>query len=100
MPRKNEFCALINPEAGVTPAKPAIAPVITPVVDGFSLLLLQESPIQTRADVADAICDTNNVLPARAPEVSALPALNPNQPNHNMAAPITASGMLWGTIMA
>ena len=99
MPRKNEFCALIYPAAGVTPARPAIAPVITPVVDTFSVFLLQESTIQTIADVADAICDTNRVLPARGPELSALPALNPNQPNHNMAAPITASGMLCGTVI-
>src|ERR687891_964623 len=98
MPRKKAACALINPEAGVTPANPAIAPVMAAVIFGFSVLLLQDNTIQTIADVADATCDTNKVLPASDPAERALPALNPNQPNHNMAAPITASGILWDII--
>ena len=39
---------------------------------------------------------TTNALVARLPADSALPALNPNQPNHSMAAPSTVSGRLCG----
>src|SRR5690349_22865124 len=99
MPRKNEFCALIKPDAGVTPANPAIAPFMTAVVDGF-FDRLHDSPIQTIADVADAICDTSSVLPARDPDARALPALNPNQPSQSIVAPITARGILCGTMIS
>jgi hypothetical protein len=45
IPRKKAACALINPEAGVTPANPAIAPVIAAVIFGFSILLLHDNII-------------------------------------------------------
>ena len=94
MPRKNKHCALINPEAGVTPVKPAIANVITPIVDGFALLRSHANPIQTMAEEAEVICETKMYYPQGDPEVSALPALKPNHPNHNMAAPTVARGIL------
>ena len=90
---------MIKPAAGVTPAKPEIAPLITAVVEGFPALL-QERNSHTIADVTDAICVTRRVLAARLPAAKALPALNPNHPIQSKLAPSTASGMLWGTMMS
>ena len=44
---------LINPEAGVTPAKPAIAPLMAAIAEGFPDLF-HESRIHTIEDAADA----------------------------------------------
>src|SRR5919108_4159563 len=99
MPKKKEFCALIKPAAGVTPAKPDIAPLMAAVVDGLPALFHDRS-IHTTADVAEAICVTRSVLAANDPDAKALPALNPNQPIHSNVAPITASGILWGTMIS
>src|SRR5574338_20881 len=99
MPITNECSTLTYPEAGVIPANPAIAPLIAAITLGFPVLI-QESPTQMRADTADAMCVTITVFPATPPEASALPALNPNQPNHNNDDPKTAIGILCGIIMA
>src|SRR5262245_41061399 len=99
MPRKKEFCALIKPAAGVTPARPAMAPLMTDVVAGLPDRF-HDSPIQTSAEVADAMWVTRRVFAARPPEASALPALKPNHPIHSSDAPMTASGMLCGTMIS
>src|SRR5918998_4543127 len=99
MPSRNEFCALMKPAAGVTPASPEIAPLIAAVLDGLPARL-QESAIQTSAEVDEAMCVTSKVFAASDPDASALPALNPYQPSQSNVAPITASGILCGTIMS
>src|SRR5918911_4229166 len=99
MPSRNEFCALMKAEAGVTPARPEIAPLSAAVLDGFPARF-HESPIQTRADVDEAICVTSKVFAASDPEARALPALNPNHPIQSSVAPMTARGMLWGTMIS
>jgi hypothetical protein len=45
---------VIYPAAGVTPASPATAPLITAVVEAF-FDLFQDNRIQTVADVAEAM---------------------------------------------
>src|SRR5512136_227413 len=79
------------PEAGVTAARPAIAPVIIPSVVGF-LYFSESSTDQTSPAVAPAICVTANAFPARPDDFKALPALKPNQPNQSKPAPSTANG--------
>lgn len=81
------------PAAGVTPARPATAPFITAVVEAF-FDLFHDKRIQTVADVAEAMWDTSKVFAAKLPDAKALPALKPNQPIHNNAAPKTANGIL------
>src|SRR5687767_9880038 len=99
IPKKNELCAVMKPAAGVTPARPQIAPLIAAVVDGF-FDLFHDSKIQTTADVTAPIWVTRNAFAAKAPDASALPALKPNQPNQSKDAPRTARGILCGTIIS
>src|SRR5512146_185610 len=83
------------PEAGVTAASPATAPVIMPSVVGF-LYFIQSSSDHVTPATAPAMWVTANALPARPEAFKALPALKPNQPNHSRPAPNTAYGRLCG----
>src|SRR3712207_9463653 len=85
MPSRNEFCALMKPAAGVTPARPEIAPLMAAVLEGLPARF-HESAIQTRADVDEPICVTSKVFAASDPEASALPALKPYQPSQRNVA--------------
>src|ERR1043166_1468162 len=85
-----------NPDAGVIATRPATAPEAAPTVGAFPVLI-HSGMSQPSTAVAVARCVATNALPARAPEVRALPALNPNHPNHSMAAPRTTNGTLCGT---
>src|SRR5512134_2538258 len=84
-----------KPEAGVMATKPATAPDAAPRTVG---LPRDNHSVSIQASVAAAVAVwvTTNAPVARAPELKALPALNPNQPTHNMAAPVTVSGRLCG----
>ena len=84
-----------NPAAGVIATRPATMPVIMPSVVGF-LCLSQSSSAQVTPAAAAAMCVTTNALAARPFAPRALPALNPNQPNHSSPAPSTANGRLCG----
>ncbi len=48
--------------------------------------------------MAALICVTSIAMPASPPALSALPALKPNQPTHNMPAPVIVMVMLCGII--
>ena len=86
-----------NPEAGVIDASPAIVPVTRPISVGLPNLI-QSIVIQTIEAVAAEICVTNIAIPASSLAARALPALNPNQPTHNIAAPIiTKAGLCGGS---
>ena len=84
------------------PARPAIAPLITAIL--YLSVFFQASKIHTTAEEADAICVTNKVFAANidvptavvSPDNKALPALKPNHPNHNSAAPTTAREIFSG----
>src|SRR5512133_1168419 len=85
------------PEAGVTVASPATAPVITPSTLGRPWRA-HSTNIQTVAAVAADTWVAASVMPAVPFAASALPALNPNQPTHSMPAPTTESVRLCGII--
>src|SRR6185436_16669017 len=74
---------------------PATAPVIMPSTVGLDASC-QSSSAHVSPAAAVATCVTTNALVASPPDASALPALNPNQPNHSSPAPSTANGRLCG----
>jgi len=53
---------------------------------------------QPTAAAAAAKWVLTKALVARGPEPRALPALKPNQPTHNMHAPMKLSTMEWGAM--
>src|SRR5262249_47124170 len=82
-----------KPDAGVIATRPATAPEAAPSIVGFPVLI-HSAIIQPNAAVEAAVCVAMNALDARPFAPRADPALNPNQPTHNIAAPITANGKL------
>src|ERR1700759_4220826 len=78
---------LTKPEAGVIATRPATAPEMMPSTEGF-FLVIHSVNIQARPAAAGAIWVTVIAMPAREPEVTAEPALNPNQPTQSSEAPI------------
>src|ERR671927_434267 len=77
---------LTKPDAGVIATSPATAPAAAPRALGC-FLCHQLTVIQVRAAMAAAVFVTTKAEVASPPEVSALPALNPNQPNQRRQAP-------------
>src|SRR5688572_19965710 len=86
-----------KPAAGVIATKPATAPEAAPSIVGLPVLS-HSATIQPSAANEAAVCVAINALDARPFAPSADPALNPNQPTHNIPAPITANGRLCGGI--
>ena len=80
-----------NPAAGVIATRPATAPVAAPSTVGLPRELHSMS-IQPRAAAAVAVFVLMKALTASPLAASALPALNPNQPNQSRPAPITVIG--------
>src|SRR5512136_2761287 len=87
---------LTKPAAGVMATNPTTAPVATPSRDG--LRWIQPRDIQVMAAEQAAVFVATNAFAANPPEERALPALKPNQPNHNSAAPSATMGMLAGSM--
>src|SRR4051812_38048052 len=79
-----------KPAAGVITTRPATAPEIAPSTVGLPLFI-HSANIQPSVAAAAARCVVTNALLARPLAASAEPALNPNQPTHSSAAPITLS---------
>ena len=77
--------------------RPATAPVTMPRTLGFPCLI-HSITIQVIAAVAVENCVTSMAIPAAPSAATALPALNPNQPTHNIEAPTTVKVKLWGGI--
>src|SRR5262249_9914259 len=75
-----------NPAAGVMATSPATEPEIAPSALGLPLRT-HSAKIQPTAAAAAAKCVATKALVARLPELSALPALKPNQPTHSRQAP-------------
>src|SRR6185295_3478962 len=86
-----------KPEAGVMATSPATAPDAAPSIVGLPDLN-HSAIIQPSAAVDAAVCVAMKALEARPFAPRADPALNPNQPTHSIAAPMTANGRLWGGI--
>ena len=74
-----------KPEAGVIATRPATAPLAK--LSDAGLPVLQLRNIHVSAAAAVAVFVTTNALAARPFAATALPALNPNQPNHRNTAP-------------
>src|SRR5271169_5283230 len=86
-----------KPEAGVMATSPATAPLAAPSTVGFPRIT-HSAYIHDKVAAPVAVLVATNALVANAPDVRALPALKPNQPTHNMAAPMTENGRLCGGI--
>ena len=82
-----------KPDAGVIEASPAIVPVTKPTNVGFPNFS-QSMNIQTKEAVAAETCVTSIAIPASSFAARALPALKPNQPTHNIDAPIITNAGL------
>src|SRR5262245_19879861 len=77
--------------------RPATAPEAAPSTLGFPRVI-HSIPAHDSVAAAAAKCVTQNALDAKPSEPSSLPALNPNHPNHSMAAPTTVYVRLCGGI--
>src|SRR5215471_1073871 len=88
---------LTKPDAGVMATRPATAPDAAPSIVGLPVFT-HSATIQSKAANDAAVWVATNALVAKPPALSAEPALNPNQPTHNMDAPITAKGRLCGGV--
>ena len=86
-----------NPAAGVIPTSPAMAPDARPNSVGF-LLYFHSTNSQARPLMAAAVFVTRNAEAAIPSAASALPALNPNHPNHKSPAPRAVNVTLDGII--
>src|SRR5512134_672964 len=84
-----------KPAAGVMATRPATAPEAAPRTVGLPRELHSVN-IQPSAAAAAAVLVVRKAEAASPLASSALPALNPNQPTHSSAAPITVRGRLWG----
>src|SRR3954469_21006317 len=101
IPAKNPITiaasGVTKPEAGVIATSPATAPDAAPSMVGLPFLI-HSATIQPSAARDAAVCVAMNALEASPFAPRAEPALNPNQPTHSIAAPITANGRLCGAI--
>ena len=85
-----------KPAAGVIATSPATAPEATPSVVDFLLLpCFHQRPSQAPAAAPRLVA--RNADAARPFAPNALPALNPNHPNHRMPVPRIVMVRLWGT---
>src|SRR5256886_6896809 len=85
------------PDAGVIATSPATAPAAAPRTLGAPLCS-HDTVIHVSAAIAAAVLVTTNAFAASPPDASALPALNPNQPNHSSDAPSTVIVASCGSI--
>src|SRR5215470_10361730 len=83
------------PDAGVMATSPATAPVTMPSTVGFPRCI-HSMPTQVSPAMAAAVLVTAKALDASPLADRALPALNPNHPNHSSDAPITVRERLCG----
>src|SRR5580698_243879 len=95
MPMTTEPPAVTNPQAGVITTSPATAPEQKPSTLG--LPRVTHSAIgQTKEATAVASVVVVKALAAMTSAATALPALNPYQPTHNMPVPIMHNTILCG----
>ena len=75
-----------KPAAGVMATRPTTAPIQKPRAEGF-LPRAASSNTQHNPAAADAVLVVAKAEAANGPAPKALPALNPNQPNHSKPVP-------------
>src|SRR6266446_3767376 len=97
MPIATAPLGVTKPQAGVMTTRPATAPEQKPSTLGLPRML--HSIIgQTKEATAVARVVVVKALAAMTSAPTALPALKPYQPTHNMPVPTIQSTMLWGGI--
>ena len=84
-----------KPAAGVIVARPAMDPVAAPNMVGLPRWS-HSVTIQAIVAAEAAVWVATNAEAASMPDVRALPALKPNQPNQSSPAPSTVNGRLCG----
>src|SRR5437763_718910 len=99
MPMMRAPVGLTKPDAGVMATRPATAPEIMPRTDGF-LATIHSINIQPSDAAAVAIWVAAMAMPALTFEVTAEPALKPNQPTHSSDAPIRLNTRLCGAMLS
>src|SRR5215831_4198587 len=88
-----------NPQAGVITTNPATAPEQNPSTLGLPLVI--HSAIgQTNEATAVASVVVVNAFAAITSAATALPALNPYHPTHNIPVPVMHSTTLWGAMFS
>src|SRR4030065_749966 len=95
MPIRMAAMGPTKPAAGVMATSPATAPEAAPRVVGLPRTI-HSVPTHARVAAQVARCVDVKAEEARALAARALPALNPNHPNHSSPAPSTVMGRLWG----
>src|SRR5436190_2389759 len=93
----SEPAGVIKPHAGVTTTNPATAPEQNPSTLGLPLSI-HSAKGQTKEAIAVASVVVVKALAATPSAATALPALNPYQPTHNMPVPTMHSTRLCGAI--
>src|ERR1035437_6780029 len=95
MPITTAALSETNPAAGVMVASPATAPVSNPTNFGF---FINDHSIINQVTAANEAATSVliNACPVIAFTSSALPELNPYQPNQSKPVPIAMSGTLFG----
>src|SRR5262249_29845201 len=86
-----------KPHAGVITTRPATAPEQNPSTLGLPLRAYS-AIAQVKDATAVAMVVVMKALADTTSAATALPALNPYQPTHNMPVPIMQRTMLWGVI--
>ena len=86
----------MKPAAGVTATRPTTMAVAAPTAVGLPFRIASRN-VHTTSVAAGASIVVTNARPAMPFAASALPALNPNQPNQSRPAPSSVSGTLWGS---
>src|SRR5207237_10420474 len=94
-PIRSEAAGPTKPDAGVMATSPATAPVTAPTVVALPWRIHSGISQPSIAAAAPHRVGTT-ALAGSPPADRALPALNPNQPNHRIAAPSTTMGTLCG----
>src|SRR5688572_8414517 len=95
-PSSSALIGLMNPAAGVTATRPTTIAVAQPTAVGLPERI-RSRKVQTTSVAAGASIVVTNARPAIGPATSALPALNPNQPNQSRPEPSSTNGTLWGS---
>ena len=83
-----------KPAPGVMATRPTTRPVEAPTRVGF-FSLITSSSIQGEHCACRRDAGGHEREPQGPSAASALPALNPNHPNHRIVAPRTTKGILW-----
>ncbi len=91
----NADMGVTKPEAGVMHTNPATTPEHVPRIVGLPRKI-HSMPAQVKPAAAAAKCVAQNALAASSLAANALPALKPNQPTHNIVAPIAVYVRLCG----